>query len=214
MRKVLVAVFMLGAFSLTAAAGFAAGQDTPAPDQGKAVEAPGKGPMSEEDMTRMKEYTTPNENHQLLEHLAGNWTTAAKFWMDPKAEPETSNGTSSAKMIMGGRFLEQNFTGTAMGQPFEGRGLLGYDNLKKEFTSVWFDNMATGIMTGSGKYDDVAKTITSEGSMSCPITNETHRWYKDVTTWIDDDHYKYESYMKDKDGQEFKGMEITYTRQK
>ena len=113
---------------------------------------------------------------------------------------------------MGGRFLEQNFTGTAMGQPFEGRGLVGYDNLKKEYTSIWFDNMSTGIMTGAGQYDPATKTLTAEGSMSCPVTQETHRWYKDVTTFTDENHYTYESFMKDKDGKEYKAMSITYSK--
>jgi len=170
--------------------------------------------MSPEDMAQMKDYMTPNENHKLLESLAGEWKTNVKFWMDPKSEPQVSEGTSTAKMIMNGRFLEQSFNGTAMGQPFEGRGILGYDNIKKEFTSTWLDNMATGIMTATGKYDPSSKILTSEGSMSCPMTNETHRWYKDITTITDADHYTYESYMKDKDGKEFKGMEITYTRAK
>lgn len=161
---------------------------------------------------RMMEYTKLNAHHDLFKSFEGKWTTHGKFWMDPQGPAEESDGTSESKIIMGGRFLEQNFTGTAMGQPFEGRGILGYDNIKKEYTSIWFDNMATGIMTGSGQYDESAKTLTTEGSMSCPMTNEKNRWYKDTLTVMDADNYKYESYMKDKDGKEYKGMEITYTR--
>ena len=51
-----------------------------------------------------------------------------------------------------------------------------------------------------------------EGRMSCPITNERNRWYKAVTTFIDPDHYTYESFMKDADGKEFRSMIISYTR--
>jgi hypothetical protein len=165
-------------------------------------------------MARMKEYTTPNQNHEVLKSLAGVWKANVKFWMSPNTPPEESQGTSDNRIIMGGRFLEENFTGTAMGQPFEGRGILGYDNIKKEYTSIWLDNMATGIMLGSDKYDPVTKTIAGEGSMSCPITNETHRWYRDLTTIVDADHYKYETFMKDEKGQEFKGMEINFSRAK
>lgn len=161
---------------------------------------------------RMMSYTTVNENHDFLKKLEGKWKATVKFWMDPAGEPEVSVGTSDAKIIMGGRFLEQAFVGTAMGQPFEGRGILGYDNLKQEYTSIWFDNMATGIMAGSGQYDPETKMLTSEGSMSCPITEEKHRWMKDVTSIKDEDNYIYETYMKDKDGNEFRSMEIVYER--
>jgi hypothetical protein len=171
--------------------------------------------MSEEQkamMERMKEFSTVNEHHDLLKSLVGTWKTTVKFWMDPAGQPEESEGTSEAKMIMGGRFVEQAYNGTAMGQPFEGRGLVGYDNLKKEYTSIWFDNMSTGIMTGAGQYDPATKVMTEEGSMSCPMTQETHRWSKNVTTFTDDDHYTYESFMKDKEGKEFKAMSITYSK--
>ncbi len=169
-------------------------------------------PEQKEMQARMEEYGTPNENHELLKSMAGNWKTHAQFWMDPQAPAEESDGTSEAKMIMEGRFLEQSFRGTVMGRPFEGRGIIGYDNMRKEYSGIWFDNMATGIMVSSAKYDPAKKTLTEEGSMSCPITNEAHRWYKAVTTFTDPDHYTYESYMKDKDGKEFRGMMITYTR--
>ncbi len=162
-------------------------------------------------MARMKEYMTINEKHELLKSMVGTWKTNAKFWM-PGAPAEESTGMSENRLILDGHFLEQDFTGTAMGKPFEGKGFLGYDNMRKEYTSIWLDNMATGIMTGASQYDPATKTLKEEGSMSCPMTNETHRWYRSVTTFIDKDHYKYESYMKDEKGVETKGMEIDYTR--
>ncbi len=161
---------------------------------------------------RMQEYMTPNENHAVLKAWEGDWKTHVKFWMDPAAPAQESDGTAQSTMIMNGRFLEQVYQGEMMGQRFEGRAIIGYDNMRKEYTGLWLDNMATGIMVSTAKYDATAKTLTEEGSMSCPITNESHRWYKAVTTWIDADNYTYESYMKDKDGKEFKGMSITYSR--
>ena len=81
---------------------------------------------------RMQEYMTPNENHEVLKLLVGIWKAHVTFWMDPKGEGMESDGTSEAKIIMDGRFLEESFHGMAMGQPFEGRGVYGYDNIRKE----------------------------------------------------------------------------------
>lgn len=204
MSKTLVNMFVLSLFVAVAATGFA--EDAVPTAQTEMT------PEQKEIQARMMEYTTVNEHHEALKTLEGSWNTKVKFWMDPAGAPEESEGKSEAKMIMGGRFLEQTFSGTAMGQPFEGRGIYGYDNMRNEYTGLWFDNMATGIMVSNAQYDADKKTFAEEGSMSCPITNETHRTYRAVTTLIDADHYTYETYMKDKDGNEFKSMEITYTR--
>jgi hypothetical protein len=174
-------------------------------------------PMSDEQkmmQAKMMEYSTPNANHEVLKALAGNWTAKVKFWMDPKSEAQESEGTATSKVIMGGRFLEQIFIGSMMGQPFEGRALWGYDNMKKSYTGLWFDSMATGVMISSAQYDPTTKTLTEEGSMSCPMTGETNRWYKAVTTFIDADNYTYESFMKELDGTVNKNMLINYTRAK
>ena len=177
--------------------------------EGKAKDNP---MMNEEMKAKMEAYATPNENHAILKALEGKWKAEVKMWMDPAAEPEVSEGTAESTMILGGRYLEQQYSGTAMGQPFEGRGLIGYDNLRKEYRSVWADNMSTGVMVSSGSYDATAKTITEKGTMSCPIM-QGDRDYRAVTTFIDKDHYTYESFMAGEDGTEMKTMLITYTRQ-
>jgi len=170
-------------------------------------------PMLNAEMkAQMEAYATPNENHEILKALEGNWKAEVKMWMDPAAEPEVSEGTAESTMILGGRYLEQKFNGTAMGQPFEGRGLIGYDNLRKEYRSVWADTMSTGIMVSSGVYNKDDKTISEKGTMSCPIMGGD-RDYRAVTTFIDNDHYTYESFMNDESGKEMKTMLITYTRQ-
>src|SRR5262249_2494543 len=122
--------------------------------------APEIAPEQQQMMARMQEYSTPNEKHKVLAALAGEWHTTVKIWMDPKGKPDISQGSSVSEMIMGGRFLQQIYRGQFMNQKFEGTGIYGYDNLRKEYRSVWYDNMATGIMVASGKYDASTKTMT------------------------------------------------------
>lgn len=185
-------------------------EDPASEPQAKGAE--GAHGMDAEMQAKYEAFSTPNENHEVLKSLEGNWKAEVKMWMDPAAEPEVTQGTAESKMIHGDRFLEQKFSGTAMGQPFEGRGIVGFDNQKKEYRSVWLDNMSTGVMVSSGSYDPAAKTITEKGTMSCPIV-QGDRDYRAVTTLIDKDHYTYESYMAGEDGKEMKTMLITYTRQ-
>jgi hypothetical protein len=160
-------------------------------------------------MEKYKEFSTPNENHKVLDTLIGNWDYTIKWWMSPDAKPEESAGTSNIKSIMGGRFIEQSVAGTSMGQPFEGIGIMGYDNEKKLYQSVWIDNMGTGIMTGSGNYDPNTKTLTDKGTFSCPAEGE--KSYRAVLKTIDKDIFTYEWYITGQDGKEFRAMEIVYT---
>ena len=163
-------------------------------------------------MEKWKEFATPNENHKVLGTLVGNWDNTVKSWMSPDGKPEVSKGTSEIEWIMGGRFIEQAVDGTFMGQPFEGMGIMGYDNEKKQYQSIWIDNMGTGIMTGSGNYDPKTKTLTDQGTFSCPA--EGQKSYRGVTKIINKDKFTYEMYMAGPNGKEFRAMEIVYTRKK
>ncbi|HWP91425.1 MAG TPA: DUF1579 domain-containing protein [Thermodesulfobacteriota bacterium] len=163
-------------------------------------------------MEKWKEYATPNENHKVLGALVGDWDYTVKWWMTPDGEPEVSTGTSEVEWIMGGRFIQYEVEGTSMGQPFEGLGITGYDNEKKQYRSVWIDNMGTGIMTASGSYDPNTKTITDQGTFSCPAEGE--KAFRAVTKIVDNNNFTYEWYMNGPDGKEFRAMEIVYTRKK
>ncbi len=170
--------------------------------------------MDEAQMQKMKEMTSPGANHKLLEPLVGSWTYTMKWWMSPDATPEESTGTTDNTWIMDGRFVQEMTKGTSMGQPFNGMGIIGYDNMKGEFTNIWVDNMSTGIMTSSSKYDAAAKTFEENGSFPCPLTGEKEKKYRSVTMLIDNDHFNFEMYFTSPEGKEFKSMEIKYTKAK
>src|SRR5687768_5224159 len=81
----------------------------------------------------MEAYTklaTPGEPHKQFAGLAGSWTTKTKEWMEPGKPPTESTGTVEMKMVLDGRFLQQEFTGEMMGHPYSGIGISGYDNLR------------------------------------------------------------------------------------
>ncbi len=198
LTRMLVFVMLFGMFGVAAQAEEAA---APAMDAEKAAQ-----------MEKMMALMAPSDAHKALEPLAGKWTYTAKMWMTPDSPVEESTGTSQDDLIYGGRFLMQVVKGTMMGKPFEGLGFTGYDNIKKEYVSVWLDGMATGVMTSSGQYDAATKTITEMGVNSCPLTGEKDRKGRNVTTLVDNDHKTYTAYAAGPDGKENKMMEIAYTR--
>lgn len=163
-------------------------------------------------MEKMKALMAPNENHKIFEDFAGKWNYTGTFQMAPGAPIQEMTGTETISVIYGGRFLKQEITGPWMGQEFEGLGYTGYDNIKKEYVSAWFDNMGTGLMTFSGQFDAAAKTLSQSGENSCPLTGETNRKGRSAWTLNDADHMTYTSYLYDADGREFKAMDLLYTR--
>src|SRR5437868_7039824 len=88
---------------------------------------------------RMETYqklAAPGEPHKQLASLAGSWTTKTKMWMEPNQPPTESTGSCEQKVILDGRFLQQECTGEMMGGPFTGIGVTGYDNQTKKYVST------------------------------------------------------------------------------
>jgi Protein of unknown function (DUF1579) len=175
--------------------------------------APAAGKMDEKAMMdMMAKYSTPGAEHKKLESFVGTWDTTAKMWMDPTAPPQESKGTSENKMALGGRFLEQRFEGTFMGQPFSGVGYTGYDIYKKQYVGTWMDTMGTQIMSSTGTADASGK-MTFTGSVDDPMTNKKMD-FKETITVVDNDHHVFEMWMPGPDGKMFKTLEINYTKRK
>lgn len=169
-------------------------------------------PMTEEMKKMMDAYTAygaVGEPHKFLAERAGNWDVTARMWMAPGAPPEESAGTVEATMIMGGRFLVEKFSGTAMGQPFTGMGITGYDNLKKKYVSIWIDSMSSGIMYSEGTV--TGKTLTWMGEMPDLMTGK-YKKNRGTEIMSDANHRTAEGFDTTPDGKEFKNMELVYVR--
>jgi hypothetical protein len=169
--------------------------------------------MSPEKQQAMMKAMTPGEHHQHLARFAGKFEYTSKMWMEPGAPPMESKGTSNAKMVMGGRYLQDYVDGNFAGMKFEGMGLTGFDNLSGEYTFAWIDNMSTTIMRGSGTCSGGGNVITLEGTVLAPGEPEPLP-FKQVMTYVDDNSHKMEWYMPSERGEMFKTMELVYTRLK
>ena len=161
-------------------------------------------------METYKKLATPGEPHKLFASLAGSWTTKTKEWMEPDKPPMESTGSAEMKMLLDGRFLQQEFTGDMMGQPYSGVGISAYDNLRKRYVTMWIDSMGTGIFTMEGTASADGKTITLKGQHAELGGGQmTHR-----AVWkiVDSNTQTFDMYGTHEHGKEMKVMEITYTR--
>jgi hypothetical protein len=152
---------------------------------------------------------TPGEPHKLLASRAGSWTTKSRHWMEPDKPPMELAGSCERKMILGGRFLQEEFSGEIMGKPFTGIGVIGYDNQHEKYVSTWMDTMSTGIHFLEGTASRDGKTISLEGPFDDP-TRGPGKWHLvtkivNKNTEVAEMRVTYESAGEEK-------CETTYTR--
>ncbi len=159
-------------------------------------------------MAEMMKLGTPGPVHAALKSQVGTWNATVTSW-DMGPQPVTSTGTETRQMILGDRYLETHFTGTFMGQPYEGWGITGFDNKTKQLTNVWADNMSTAWMTLQGTVSPDNKMMTCTGSVpgqdGKPMAIHTE-------TKMDSDTQNTYTMFGKMNGKDAKLMEIVYTR--
>ena len=173
-------------------------------------------PPSAEEKAMMEAWMkamTPGAAHKQLDNFVGTWDTKVTSYMAPGAPPMESTGTSENRWILGGRWIEQRFTGSFMGQPFEGIGYTGYDNVKKEYVGTWMDNMGTGVMTSTGSLASDGKTYSFKSVMPDPVSGKNMPVEEKMVV-VDKDHHNMEMWNPGPDGKMYKSMEIAYSRKK
>jgi hypothetical protein len=170
-------------------------------------------PMDEKAMMEaMAKIAAPGENHRKLDAFVGTWNTTVTMWMAPGAPPASSSGTSKNSWALGGRYLEQRYEGSFVGQKFSGVGYTGYDNVTKKWWGTWIDSMSTGIMVSEGKMEGESVWHFDARSAD-PMTGQMMD-VKEKITIKDKDHHTMEMWMPGPDGKMFLSMQIDYARAK
>lgn len=173
--------------------------------------AAGPGGMDPAAMEAMMKAAQPGAKHKILGGLVGDGSFTMKMWLAPGQPPAESKGTVHAEWILGGRYVQSIYKGEFMGQPFEGRGIDGYDNVAQRYVGSWVDNAGTGIMNSTGSCEEASKTCTMTAEILDP-TNGKKVTTRTVTALTGGGH-KMEMFMKDDSG-EMKTMELVVTHKK
>jgi len=199
-RWCVVGVVAVGA--LGGAAMMGDGHDHPGEDSMAAA-------MSPEMMKAWMEYATPGPGQARLATRVGEWKCLVRHWASPDAPVDESWGESELSMMLGGRFLVQEYESHSHGMHFEGLGITGFNNKTQQYEFTWVDNMSTGLMQGAGTLE--GDTLQLRVKMTDPMTGPADMWGSE--TFDNPDRFVSTMYMKDANGREFKVMEIIYERE-
>ncbi len=124
----------------------------------------------DEGMLKMMAAGAPGEHHRVLDTLIGEWQGFVRIRMEPGAEPMEMPTTISREWVLGGRYVTESVKSETDMGPFEGMGVMGYNNLDGLYEVGWIDNMSTGIFTEQGSYEARTKTFRFSGKHRDPVT--------------------------------------------
>ncbi len=156
------------------------------------------------------------EHHDVLKRDVGVWDAEVKIWSQgPQADPLTSPGVETNRIMEGGLWLISDFKGTVAGQSFEGHGQFGFDPIKQKYVGTWVDSMSPFLSTMQGTYDPSSQTMTMMSEGRDPQTRKTVK-SKSEARYVDDDHRTFTMSMANPaiPGQFVKVMQIDYTRRR
>jgi hypothetical protein len=149
------------------------GSDTTKMDTAKDMDdAPAVQVDSATMMKAWMDFATPGVMHKWMAKSDGNWSGEVKSYMNPGQPPVTSTANVVSKTIMNGLYQTSDYSGSMMGQPFMGHGILAYDNAKKQFINTWIDNMGSGVIVMTGSYNEGTKTLSLKGTQTDPLTGK------------------------------------------
>lgn len=162
-------------------------------------------------MAAMAAAGTPGDPHAVLAESVGTYKADMQFWMAPGTDPMPSTMTVKREMDLGGRVLVERWKGVTMGQPFEGVGRTGYDNVTKRYWSTWTDNFTTGVLVMYGQYDKEKGGLGFEGTNVNPVTGATYTMRAEGSGAGSDTESM--AMFEDHGQGEYRSMQVTLTRQ-
>lgn len=178
-------------------------------------------PNPEKVMQEWVELNKPGEAHSKLDVFVGKWKTTTKIWMKgPSGEPNVSEGLADVNWILGGRYLQDTTRamlvipagdGSTRSIPYHGLGLLGHDNVRKQYVRLWIENQSTHFPVSRGNFDSEGKVLTMYGTMDEPALGVYNRMVRYQVVIESPEKHVFSMYDLHA-GEDFKVLEVVYEK--
>ena len=122
-----------------------------------------RGPDGET-LRRAQLLSRTSVEHERLQRLAGEWqVTLRTFSADGKVQE--ASGKILGQSMLGGRYIVLNLKAKMQGQDVEAVQIIGFDTLRKAYTSSWRDNATTWPVACHGGLGKDADVLTMTGML-------------------------------------------------
>src|ERR687892_1559286 len=144
--------------------------------------------------------TEPQNEHQCLQQLVGDWTYEAEATMEPGQPPSKFEGSERVRAL-GGLWILAEGQGEMPGCGAATTVLtLGYDPQKQRYVGTWIGSMMTHLWVYNGALDAAGRVLTLEAEGPSMAGDGTMAAYRDVIELTDDDQRVLTAHVLGDDG--------------
>jgi hypothetical protein len=154
----------------------------------------------------------PQQEHQWLAKLVGDWTCEGEAAMEPGKPPEKWQATESVRSLGGLWFLCEGQGEMPGGGTSTSVMTLGYDPDRQRFTGSFIASVMTHMWIYDGKLDAERRELTLDTEGPSMAGDSRMARYQDIITFISDDHRTLTSRALGEDGQWTQFMTAHYRR--
>ncbi|MDT3684644.1 MAG: DUF1579 domain-containing protein [Pseudorhodoplanes sp.] len=156
----------------------------------------------------------PQKEHAWLQNLVGEWTSEMECVMGPDQPPIKSKGVESVRSIGGLWTMGEGSGEMPDGSKMISMMTLGYDPQKQRFVGTFIASMMTHMWVYEGALDVAGKMLTLDTEGPGMSGDGKMMKYKDIITFVGDDHRTLTSRVQGDDGQWTEFMTAHYRRKK
>lgn len=160
------------------------------------------------------EKTEPQQEHDWLQKLVGEWTYEGEATMGPDQSPTKFSGTESVRSLGGLWVLCEGQGEMPGGGAATMVTTLGYDPQRKRFVGTWIGSMLTQLWLYDGALDPAKPVLTLDAEGPSMAGDGKMAKYQDVIEFQSDGHRVLTSQVLGDDGTWRQFMTAHYQRRK
>jgi hypothetical protein len=153
----------------------------------------------------------PQQEHQWLQQLVGDWSFEAEGNMGPDQPPSKSEASETVRSIGGLWVMAEGKGEMPGGGAMSSMMTLGYDPQRQRFLGTFVASMMTHLWVYEGSLDAAGKVLTLDTEGPNFATGGMAK-YQDIITIESDDRRTLTSRMLGEDGQWREVMRAQYRR--
>lgn len=154
----------------------------------------------------------PQQEHDWLTQLVGEWTFEGECMMGPDEAPMKNKGTCSMRTIGGLWLLGEGKGEMPGGGMMTSLLTMGYDPQKQRYVGTFIVSMMTHLWSYEGTRDASGKVLTLDTQGPSMAGDGAMAAYQDIVTIESKDHWNLSSQIQGPDGQWMKFMSADYRR--
>ena len=156
----------------------------------------------------------PQEQHEWLQKLVGEWDVEFEMPPAPGQAPEKSTGTESVRSLAGLWVLCEGQSAMPDGSAATTIMTLGYDPEKARFVGTFVASMMNYLWIYDGELDDAKRVLTLHSHGPSMRGDGSMADYRETIEFMSDDHRVFTSVSLGPDGKWQQLMSVHYRRKR